>query len=184
MRIPGSLGAKFQLKMTILIFWIQFAQKWCFASKTGKVNTTIEDCRIKNPKNILPELTSSNETAYVKNRCISEIGNLISDVIEMCYILDIPCYLVRMDSQKAFDSLDQDFLLFALKNLVSGENFIHLIKVLLNKQHSCVKNMGFTTRYFKLEKGARQSDPILPYLFILVSEVLFELIKNKDDKEE
>ena len=170
--------------MTILIFWIQFAQKWCFASKTGKVNTTIEDCRIKNPKNILPELTSSNETAYVKNRCISEIDNLISDVIEMCYILDIPRYLVRMDSQKAFDSLDQDFLLFALKNLVSGENFIHLIKVLLNKQHSCVINMGFTTRYFKLEKGARQSDPILPYLFILVSEVLFELIKNKDDKEE
>ena len=170
--------------MTILISWIKFAQKGCFSSKTAKVNTTTEECHVKNAKNILTELISSNETAYVKNRCMSEIGNLIFDVIEMCDILDIPCYLVRMDIQKAFDSLDQDFLLFALKNLVSGENFIHLIKVLLNKQHSCVKNMGFTTRYFKLEKGARQSDPILPYLFILVSEVLFELIKNKDDKEE
>ena len=170
--------------MTILISWIKFAQKGCFSSKTAKVNTTTEECHVKNAKNILTELISSNETAYVKNRCMSEIGNLIFDVIEMCDILDIPCYLVRMDIQKAFDSLDQDFLLFALKNLVSGENFIHLIKVLLNKQHSCVINMGFTTRYFKLEKGARQSDRILPYLFILVSEVLFELIKNKDDKEE
>ena len=170
--------------MTILISWIKFAQKGCFSSKTAKVNTTTEECHVKNAKNILTELISSNETAYVKNRCMSEIGNLIFDVIEICDILDIPCYLVRMDIQKAFDSLDQDFLLFALKNLVSGENFIHLIKVLLNKQHSCVINMGFTTRYFKLEKGARQSDPILPHLFILVSEVLFELIKNKDDKEE
>ena len=170
--------------MTILISWIKFAQKGCFSSKTGKVSTTTEECRVKNAKNILTELISSNETAYVKNRCISEIGNLISDVIEMYDILDIPCYLVRMDIQKAFDSLDQDILLFALKNLVSGENFIHLIKVLLNKQHSCIINVGFTTRYFKLEKGARQSDPILQYLFILASEVLFELIKNNDDKEE
>ena len=170
--------------MTILISWIKFAQKGCFSSKTGKVNTTTEECRVKNAKNILTELISSNETAYVKNRCISEIGNLIFDVIEMCDILDIPCYLVRMDIQKAFDSLGQDFLLFALKNLVFGENFIHWIKFLLNKQQSCVMNVGFTTRYFNLEEGAGQGDPILPYLFILASEVLFELIKNNDDKEE
>ena len=48
-------------------------------------------------KNVLPELISSNQTAYVKNRCISESGRLISDVIEMCDILDIPGYLVTMD---------------------------------------------------------------------------------------
>ena len=45
-------------------------------------------------------------------------------------------------------------------------------------------NVGFTTRYFNLEEGAGQGDPILPYLFILASEVLFELIKNNDEKEE
>ena len=69
-------------------------------------------------KNVLPELISSNQTAYVKYRCISESGRLISDVIEMCDILDIPGYLVTMDIEKAFDSLDHDFLLFALKKLV------------------------------------------------------------------
>ena len=63
-------------------------------------------------KNVLPELISSNQTAYVKNRCISESGRLISDVIEMCDILDIPGYLVTMDIDKAFDSLDLDFILF------------------------------------------------------------------------
>ena len=68
-------------------------------------------------KNVLPELISSNQTAYVKNRCISESGRLISDVIEMCDILDIPGYLVTMDIERAFDPLD-DFLLSALKNLV------------------------------------------------------------------
>ena len=76
-------------------------------------------------KNVVPELISSNQTAYVKNRCISESGRLTSDVIEMCYIHDIPGYLVTMDIEKAFDSLDHDFLLFVLKKFGFGENFIH-----------------------------------------------------------
>ena len=39
-----SLGTKFQLKQTVLIFGIEFAQKWCFRSKAETVNTTIEFC--------------------------------------------------------------------------------------------------------------------------------------------
>ena len=79
-------------------------------------------------KSALPELISSNQTAYVKNRCISESGRLISDVIEMCDILDISGYLVTMDIEKAFHTLDHDFLLFVLKKFGFGENFIHWIK--------------------------------------------------------
>ena len=48
-------------------------------------------------KHVLPELISSNQTAYVKNRCISESGRLISDVIEGCDMLDISHNLVAMD---------------------------------------------------------------------------------------
>ena len=40
---------------------------------------------------------------------------------------------------------------------------------------------GFTTPYFNLEKGARQGNPILAYLFILPLEVHFELIKYNAD---
>ena len=63
-------------------------------------------------------------------------------------ILDIPGYLVTMDIEKVFDSLDQDFLLRVLKTFGFGENIIYWIKVLLNDQRSCVINGGFTTPYF------------------------------------
>ena len=65
-------------------------------------------------KHVLLELI----TSYVKDRRISRSGRLISDVIEMCDTLDIPGYLVTMDIEKAFDSLDHDFLLSVLKKLV------------------------------------------------------------------
>ena len=42
--IPISLHTKFQLKKTIQIFWIKFAQKRYFWSKTKKVNITTEFC--------------------------------------------------------------------------------------------------------------------------------------------
>ena len=73
-------------------------------------------------KSVLPELISSNQTSYVKNRCISESGRLMSDVIDMCDIFDTPSHLVTMDIEKAFDSLDHDFLLFPLKKFGFGQN--------------------------------------------------------------
>ena len=86
--------------------------------------------------------------------------------------------MVTADNEKAFDTLDYDFVLSVLKKFGFGENVIHWIKILLHNQQSCVINGGFTTPYFKLKKGAREGDSILAYLFILASEVFFELIKN------
>ena len=48
----------------------------------------------------------------------------------------------------------------------------------MNKWELCVINGEITIKYFKLEKGARQGDPVSPYLFILCLEILFMLIKN------
>ena len=42
LHIRIRLAIKFQLKLTILIFWTKFAQKGCFPSKTEKVNCTTE----------------------------------------------------------------------------------------------------------------------------------------------
>ena len=73
-------------------------------------------------------------------------------------------------------------MIFYLKKIGFSGNFIHWIKaLLLNNQQSCIINGGFTTRYFTLEKGARQGGHISVYLFILALEVLFELIKNNPD---
>ena len=49
---------------------------------------------------------------------------------------------------------------------------------MLTNQESCVINGGTTTQYFKLERGARQGDPIAAYLFILALEIFFIMVKK------
>ena len=46
-----------------------------------------------------------------------------------------------------------------------------MVKALLNNQESCIINGGFS----------HQSDPISAYLFILVCEIVFNLIKQNKD---
>ena len=63
-----------------------------------------------------------------------------------------------MDIEKAFDSLDHNFLILALGRYGFRKNFVLWLKTLLRDQKSCVINRGSTTKYFSLGRGARQGD--------------------------
>ena len=134
-------------------------------------------------KKVLKSIVYQNQTAYVEGRFIGEATRLISDILEVTKECNIPGYMVLMDVEKAFDSMDHDFLLEVLKRFGFGENFIDWIRIILTNQESCVMNGGNSTGYFKLQRGARQGDPISAYLFILVIEVFFHMIrKNRSIK--
>ena len=133
-------------------------------------------------RKVLPDLISSQQTAYVKNRFIGENGRLISDVFEIAKLKILEGFLVAMDIEKAFDSLDHNFLICTLEKYGFGKNIILWVKILLRHQESCVINGGPTTKYFPLGRGAHQGDPISAFLFILSLEI-FILIKLKPEIE-
>ena len=84
-------------------------------------------------KKFLPDLISSQQTTYVKNRHIGESGRLIS-VIQIAKIKKLDGFLVAMDIEKAIDSFDYDFLVLTLEKYGFGKNFILWVKILLGDQ--------------------------------------------------
>ena len=66
-------------------------------------------------KKVLPSLTSKNQTAYVKGRFISKGGRLFSDILEISDNLKIKGFLMTVDIEKAFDSVNHLFLITALE---------------------------------------------------------------------
>ena len=79
-------------------------------------------------------MISHEQTAYVNGRFICETGRLISDIIEVSNVFTINGFLVTMDIEKAFDSLNHAFLLALLKTFGFGTSFINWIEAILKKQ--------------------------------------------------
>ena len=87
-------------------------------------------------KKVLPNLISSQQTAYVENRFIGERGRFIADIIEITDVLNKEGFLVTMDIEKAFDSLDHTFVISVLKKSSFGNNSVKWIEILISKQES------------------------------------------------
>ena len=68
--------------------------------------------------------------------------------------------LVTIDIQKAFNWVNYQYLMLALKRYGFGKMFIKWVKPLLNNQESYIINGEFTTNCFKLDKGTLQVDPV------------------------
>ena len=135
----------------------------------------------KRLKTILPFIISHDQTAYVANRFLGESVRLISDIIETTKNLNIDGYMLTIDIEKAFDSVDHPFLFAALECIGINGEFLEWLRVLHNNQESCVINGGISTGYFSLERGSRQGDPISAYMFIIIMEIFFTMIKaNKN----
>ena len=77
----------------------------------------------------------------------------------MCDVLDIPSCLVTVDIEKAFHSLDHNFLLSVLKIFAFGKNFIYWIKI-LNGQQSFV-TIGGLQLHILIER--KMHARVIPY---------------------
>ena len=81
-------------------------------------------------KNVLPFLICSSQMMYVKNRFISESGRVISDILEIAKTLALEGFLVTIDIEKAFDSVNHCFLLQILQKFGFGIDFVSWIKTI------------------------------------------------------
>ena len=80
--------------------------------------------------------------------------------------------LLAIDFEKAFDSLNHEFLYQVLQKMGFGPNFPQCIRTFYRNLSGRVLNNGFTTDIFFVKRGVRQGDPLSASLFILALETL------------
>ena len=107
-------------------------------------------------QDVMPNLVSENQSAYVNNRFISKGGRLFSDILEITDSLQIDGLLMIIDTEKPLTLPIIFSLISVLKRYGFGDDFIKWIKTLLKNQESCVLNGGKTNCYFKLERSTLQ----------------------------
>ena len=98
----------------------------------------------------LLKLIHSDQTGLVKGRFIGQNVRLLNDVIEYTEPNKIPGIMVLIDSEKAFDTLEWQFLHNKLKYLNFGPHLRNWVSVTNSDAESGILNGGYVTNYFKV----------------------------------
>ena len=120
---------------------------------------------------VLPNIIASDQNGYLRGRFIGLNIRTLMDVIDIGNNME-NVFLAFLDYEKAFDSIDRNFLTKCLKAFSFPEYMINWIKFIYTKTECTIINNGFTSKYFQLERGVRQGCPLSALLFLCVVEVL------------
>ena len=134
---------------------------------------------------VMPLLIPANQNGFIKGRSILDAVRTIDDVLEIGKIMmqNESGILLAIDFEKAFDSLNHEFLYQVLQKMGFGPNFLQWIRTFYRNLSSRVLNNAFTTEIFFVKRGVRQGDPLSPLFFILALEMLVcQIQENKNIK--
>ena len=133
-------------------------------------------------KLVIGKLIHTDQNGYIKGRNIAYNIRLIQDVINYFENDNIEGAIIFLDFQKAFDTVNHNFLLSVLTKFNFGQSFIQWVQTIYTKSESCLSNNGWTSRPFEVQRGIRQGCPLSALLFLLVVEILGDRIrKNTHD---
>ena len=91
---------------------------------------------------------------------------------------------IFLDFQKAFDSIEWNFLFKALNKLNFGPDFKNWVQTSFCNITSCITNNGFASDFFNPERGVRHGCSLSGTLFVLGIEILALAIKKNPKIED
>ena len=129
----------------------------------------------------LQEIISPDQTGFLKDRYINENNVTTCEVIEDARQKNKLGLMLAVDFSKAFDCMSHKFIRNSLRHFGFGDKFISYINTLITDFQAGVLHAGNLSAYFKLQRGAKQGDPIAALLFIVAVEIL--CIRLREDKD-
>jgi hypothetical protein len=127
---------------------------------------------------VLPKIINVDQTGYVKNRFIGCNVRLIEDVIDYVNNENGTGALIFCDFEKAFDTLEINFLLKTLTKFGFGTSFTNWIKNMYSSIQAQVKNNNWVSECFSQSRGIRQGCPLSALLFIIATEIMATVIRK------
>ncbi|KAL0293620.1 UNVERIFIED_CONTAM: hypothetical protein Sradi_6926600 [Sesamum radiatum] len=127
---------------------------------------------------VLPLMIDYSQNAFIPGRSIADNVMLAQELLAGYNQSKLPprC-TIKIDIQKAYDSVHWDFILDSLRIFNFPPRFICWIEQCISTASFSISLNGSTHGFFPGTRGIRQGDPISPYLFVIVMEIWHVLLK-------
>ncbi|GKA67000.1 hypothetical protein Tco_0766808 [Tanacetum coccineum] len=131
-------------------------------------------------KQCLKHIVSPNQSAFVPGRSITD-NILLTQELMHNYHLDrgSPRCAFKVNIQKAYDTVDWNFLCMILHGFGFHDKMVSWIMECVTSTSYSININGSIHGFFKGKRGLCQGDPLSPYLFTLVMDVLTLMLQRK-----
>jgi hypothetical protein len=126
-------------------------------------------------------LVSQDQSGFISGRCISDNFVYAADLLNCCHKSKAPTIVIKLDFKKAFDSVKWDSLLAILEHRGFPPRFCRWIRDILTTGKTAILLNGIPGPWINCKNGLRQGDPLSPFLFNMVADVLRNLISHACD---
>ena len=134
-------------------------------------------------KSVLNEIIEPEQNAFVQGRNISNNIRKTMDIVEQANKMKLAAVLIQVDFEKAFDRVHYDSLMQALKYFNFGEGIISWMQIFFRNIQLRTTNGGHLSKPFTPTRGLFQGNPLGPYDFVILIEILAIMLRgNKDIK--
>jgi hypothetical protein len=127
---------------------------------------------------VVGSVVSSTQSAFIKGRQLVDGVLVLNEVVDFAKKTGKDCLLLKVDFQKAYDSVDWGFLMYMLHRFGFNDKWIRWIKFCVCSGKMSVLVNGSPTEEINIRRGLKQGDPLAPFLFLLVAEGLGSMMRQ------
>jgi len=131
---------------------------------------------------VLHKINDQKQSAFIEGRGLLDSVVLVNEVIDEVRRIKGKCTIIKVDFEKAYDSVNWEFLLYMMARLGFCDKWIKWIRGCLESSTISVLVNGSPTEQFSPTKGLRQGDPLAPFLFLIVVEGLAGVVRQAEYK--
>ena len=123
-------------------------------------------------KGVMNQVISKSQNAFVEGRQILDVVLIANELVDSS-LRRKKCGLVcKLDIEKAYDSINWEFLYQVLGRMGFGSRWLTWIKWCISTASFSILINGSPAGFFPSTRGLRQGDPLSPYLFVIGMEAL------------